>query len=132
VDTDNTLTVDWATAEPVYEQIAHQIRSRIAAGELSPGTPLPAVRTLASDLGVNLNTVARAYRLLEEQGFVLIRDRAGVEVAAPAPAASPSVLERLDGELRDVLLRMRQAGVAPAEIRRSVESALAAPDGGPR
>ena len=87
---DPTLTLDWATGEPVYEQIARQIRTRIAAGDLPPGHALPPVRTLASDLGVNLNTVARAYRQLEEQGFVLIRDRSGAEVAAPAAPLIPT------------------------------------------
>jgi DNA-binding transcriptional regulator YhcF (GntR family) len=45
---------------------------------------LPSVRQLASDLGVNLNTVARAYRLLKAEGFLSIKDRAGVTVDAPA------------------------------------------------
>jgi DNA-binding transcriptional regulator YhcF (GntR family) len=132
VNNDPTLTLDWATGEPVYEQIADQIRDRIAAGDLPPGHALPPVRTLASDLGVNLNTVARAYRQLEEQGFVLIRDRAGAEVAAPAATADPDSLERLRHELRDVLQRMRQAGVTPDEIRGAVESIVARTDRAPR
>ncbi len=132
MDTEPTLTLDWGTGEPVYEQIARQIRARIAAGELGPGTALPPVRTLASDVGVNLNTVARAYRQLEEQGYVLIRDRACAEVAAPAPTPDPGSLERLRQELRDVLERMRQAGVAPADIRGTVESLVAQVDRVPR
>jgi DNA-binding transcriptional regulator YhcF (GntR family) len=128
VETDATLTLDWTAAEPVYEQIARQIRTRIAAGELPPGAALPAVRTLASDLGVNLNTVARAYRLLDEQGFVVIRDRAGAVVAAPAAAPDPASLERLRHELSQVLLRLRQAGVAPEEIHTMVESVVAGSD----
>ena len=106
-----TLTLDWSTAEPVYEQIARQIRARIAAGELPPGSSLPAVRILASDLGVNLNTVARAYRMLAEQGFVRIRERAGAEVVAPAATSDPSSLGPLWRELRDAVLKLRQAGV---------------------
>ncbi len=119
-----TLTVDWSTAEPVYEQIARQIRAQIAAGDLRPGRPLPAVRTIASDLGVNLNTVARAYRLLADQGFVLIRDRAGAEVVAPASTPDPSSLGPLWQELREVLLKLRQAGVAADEIRRAVAATV--------
>jgi DNA-binding transcriptional regulator YhcF (GntR family) len=74
--------------ESAYQQIARQIRSHIVAGDLAPGTILPGVRTLASDLGVNINTVARAYRVLEEQGFARIRDRSGVEVLAPPRTAN--------------------------------------------
>ena len=78
-----TLTIDRGLKDSVYEQVAGQVRQMIASGTLAPGTPLPSVRQLASDLGVNLNTIARAYRLLESQGFLAIKDRAGVSVAAP-------------------------------------------------
>jgi DNA-binding transcriptional regulator YhcF (GntR family) len=78
------LKIDRCHPVPVYEQVANQLRRIVASSDLDPGTALPSVRQLAGDLGVNLNTIARAYRLLEEEGFLLIRDRAGVEVAAPA------------------------------------------------
>ena len=124
MSTDPTLAIATDSATPVYEQIAGQIRDRISAGELHPGDPLPSVRTLASDLGVNLNTVARAYRLLEEQGFVRIRDRSGAEVAAPAVTPDAAARDRLAAELRDVVVRMRQAGIGNAELRRLVDAAL--------
>jgi len=124
VDTDRNLIVTSDSGMPVYEQIAGQIRDRIAAGELPPGQALPPVRTLASDLGVNLNTVARAYRLLEEQGFVRIRDRSGAEVAAPAVTPDAAARDRLAAELRDVIVRIRQAGIGNAELRRLVDAAL--------
>jgi GntR family transcriptional regulator len=124
-----TVRVDWDHGEPVYEQIARQIRSRIAAGELRPGAPLPPVRTLASDLGVNLNTVARAYRVLEEQGFLRIRDRSGAEVAPPAERPDAAARERLREELGAVLVRMKQAGVSAEDVRRMVERAIEGPRG---
>ena len=104
--------------EAAYEQIAGQIRAAIADGRLPAGSVLPGVRGLASDLGVNFNTVARAYRVLEDQGFVRIRERSGVEVVTPArqaPAAARGALER---ELWALLVRMRQAGISPPELRR--------------
>ncbi len=120
------LAVDWSSDEPVYEQIARQIRAQIASGSLPPGASLPPVRTLASDLGVNLNTVARAYRLLEDGGFVRIRHRSGAEVVAPASRPDATARERLRGQLRDVLERLRQAGVPPDELRRIAEREIAA------
>ena len=125
METDRTLVVAADSGVPVYEQIAGQIRGRIADGELPPGQVLPPVRTLASDLGVNLNTVARAYRLLERQGFVRIRDRAGVEVAAPPARPDAAARDRLAAELREVVVRMRQAGIGAAEIARIAEAAIA-------
>jgi DNA-binding transcriptional regulator YhcF (GntR family) len=118
------IVVDWASEEPVYAQIARQIRARIASGELPAGTALPSVRSVASDLGVNLNTVARAYRILEEERFAVIRDRAGVIVAPPARAADGAIIENLSRELSGVLARMRQAGVSLMELRRRVEREL--------
>jgi len=119
------IVVDRASGEPVYEQIARQIRLRIAVGELPPGTQLPSVRTLASDLGLNLNTVARAYRVLEENGFVRIRSRSGAEVEPPHGRASDDVRRRLRSELKQLLAEMRQAGIGPNSARAMVEELLA-------
>jgi len=118
------VVIERSSDEPVYEQIARQIRECVASGELPPGTPLPTVRTLASDLGVNLNTVARAYWLLEEEGFVRIRNRSGAEVLAPArkPAAER---ERLCQELKKTLARMRQIGFSLDELQRLAEHEIA-------
>ena len=119
------IVVDWGADEPVYAQIARQIRVFIASGELPAGSVLPSVRSIASDLGVNLNTVARAYRMLEEERFVEIRDRAGVTVAPPARKAEGVAIERLIEDLGSVLARMRQAGLSNSELRRRVEHELA-------
>jgi GntR family transcriptional regulator len=125
MDTAVTVLIDWALAEPVYAQIARQIRSRIASGDLAPGLMLPPVRVLASDLGVNFNTVARAYCLLEEEGFLRIRSRSGAEVSSPPQGADPAAVDRLRQELAALLARMRQAGLTPAEVRDRVDRELA-------
>lgn len=126
METAATVLIDWSSAEPVYAQIARQIRSRIASGDLAPGLVLPPVRVLASDLGVNLNTVARAYWLLEEEGFLNIRSRSGAEVTAPSRAADPATVERLRQQLAATLSRMRQAGLTLAEVRQQADRELAA------
>jgi len=110
-----TITIDRGLDDPVYEQVADQVRRFVASGALSPGTPLPSVRGLAGNLGVNLNTIARAYRLLESEGFLVIRDRAGVTVAAPAEKTEVATRDRLLDELRSTLARLRQAGMATDE-----------------
>ncbi len=119
------IVVDWNSVEPVYVQIARQVRAQIASGQLPAGMILPSVRTMASDLGVNLNTVARAYRILEEEGFVVIRDRAGAVVAPPGQVTDESTIAGLAGELGSVLARMRQVGLSIEELRRRVERELA-------
>ena len=110
------VIVDRDSGEPVYGQIARQIRAQAASGSLAPGTVLPPVRRLASDLGVNLNTVARAYRQLEDEGFVRITGRSRAEVIAPSGAARPGERRRLREELRHLLARMRQAGLSIGQL----------------
>ncbi len=118
------VVIRWSGDEPVYAQIGRQLRAAIASGDIPPGSLLPPVRTLASDLGVNLNTVARAYRLLESEGFVAIEDREGVRVAAPAKRADRASLEALGEELSALVARMRQAGLSGADIRKRLDREL--------
>lgn len=119
-----TVVLDRGAGESAYEQIAAQVREAVATGALPPGTLLPGVRVLASDLGVNFNTVARAYRVLEEQGFVTIRDRSGVEVATPAARASREARAALERELWGLMVRMRQAGFSGHDLRTTAERCL--------
>jgi GntR family transcriptional regulator len=116
-----TITIDRDLDDPVYAQVADQIRRLIASGALPPGTTLPSVRQLGSDLGVNLNTIARAYRLLEDEGFLEIRDRAGVSVAPPAGRIRHAARAELLDQLRASLARLRQAGMGTEELLKVLE-----------
>ncbi len=111
-----TITIDRHLDSPVYEQIADRLRRLIASGELGPGLSLPSVRRLARNLGVNLNTVARAYRRLEDEGFLIIRERAGVTVAPPAADVHRPTTDLLLEELRVTLARLRQAGMSSDQM----------------
>lgn len=64
------IKIDLTSKVPSYVQIIDQIKHLIAAGELQPDDQLPTVRQLATDLRVNFNTVARAYRLMDEEGLI--------------------------------------------------------------
>jgi DNA-binding transcriptional regulator YhcF (GntR family) len=125
-----TLSIDRGLDDPVYEQVADQLRTFVASGVLAPGTSLPSVRQLAGDLGVNLNTVARAYRLLEEEGFLVIRSRAGVVVAAPPASVDRDRRAKLVDQMRGTLARLRQAGMRTEELLSLVRREVLAMDGG--
>ncbi len=116
-----TLSIDRESKKSVYEQVASQVRQLVASGALVPGATLPSVRQLAGDLGVNLNTIARAYRVLKAEGFLVIRDRAGVTVAAPAGKIEPSDQARLLEQLRVTLAQLRQAGITPDDLLSTVQ-----------
>ncbi len=125
-----TLTIDRSLMNPVYEQVADQVRRLVASGALGAGTALPSVRQLAGDLGVNLNTIARAYRLLEGEGFLVIRDRAGVTVRAPAEEIEHPTRTRLLTQMQTTLACLRQAGMTTRELLPVMQRAVLAMDGG--
>ena len=77
-----TVVVDPASAVPPYEQVRSQLARQINQGSLAVGTKLPTVRALAADLGLAVNTVARAYRELETAQLIETRGRAGTFVAS--------------------------------------------------
>ena len=77
------IRIDQKSEEPLYLQIRGQIIAAIARGELAPGAALPSVRALASDLGINLHTVNKAYAVLRDEGYVLMRGRSGAYIADP-------------------------------------------------
>ena len=125
----NTITIDRNQGDAVYAQVAEQLRQLIASGALPSGTAIPSVRQLARDLGVSLNTVARAYRMLEAEGFLVIRDRAGVTVSAPAQEIDDAARGELVGDLRTILARLRQAGMDSVELLRVVGEEIEVLDG---
>jgi GntR family transcriptional regulator len=109
------LTIRLDSDVPLTDQIRRGIRQAIAAGEVKPGDPLPTVRQLATDLGINLNTVARAYRQLEADGLVTpVRGRGTVVKAAREVTgeAEETVQKRFVGEIRNLLANARLAGLS--------------------
>lgn len=75
------ISVDPSSAEPPFEQVRRQIAAATSAGHLEPGHKLPTVRQLAADLGLAINTVARAYRELESDRIIETHGRRGTFVA---------------------------------------------------
>ncbi len=113
------ITIDLESTVPIVEQVHGEIRQAIARGALRPGDPLPTVRQLADDLGINLNTVARAYRLLEGDGLVTsIRGRGSVvRSAREAPAiAERSLEQRIGQSIRALVADARLAGLERDEL----------------
>ena len=77
-----TILLDNQSGEPIYRQIAQQIKTQILSGALVPDTPLPSIRNLAKDLRISVITTKRAYDELEQQGFVYTLAGKGCFVAA--------------------------------------------------
>jgi GntR family transcriptional regulator len=106
------ITIDESDRRPVYRQVADEIKGLIARGELREGMALPPVRQVADDLGVNLNTIAAAYRELQKEGLLRVKHGSGALVSARR------VTQQNDAELRKGL-RASLAHLALAGLPRS-------------
>lgn len=117
------IHIDLASAVPAYRQIANALRALLVSGAFPIGDPLPTVRQLAVDLGVHHNTVAEAYRVLSEEGWLDLRRRHGAIVrdrSRPRPSrkAQPSLIQRL----RELTAEAQAAGLAPRVIADSMRA----------
>jgi len=102
---------------PIYLQIVNQVKYLVASGRLAPGEELPPIRTLAEQLLVNPNTVARAYRELEAAGIVTKRRTAGTYVSdAGSPLARQERLRILTERIDLLLAEARQMDVGTDEL----------------
>ncbi len=115
-----TITLDLSSSQPIYLQIVEQVRRHVAEGRLPPGAPLPSVRQLGADLGVNVNTVLAAYRALEAEGIVLLRRGARATIhlrLAQRPAAQPDDVARIRAALERTRTDALLAGLTPPMLR---------------
>ena len=118
------VTVDDGSTVPPYEQIRTQVAALVHAGTLRAGDRLPAVRTLAADLGVAPGTVARAYTELETDGLVQGQGRAGTVVLGLSGDAASARLQAAAGRL---VTAARADGLSDDAVLAAVQSALTAP-----
>ena len=113
------LRLDPTSALPVFAQIQTQVVDLVTAGRWPAGTRLPPVRTLAEELGVAPGTVAKAYRALEQEGFVVTAGRRGTVVAEQQGVAGELGVER-----RAALQPFLGRGLKKGEVVRLVQVAL--------
>ena len=94
------LPIDFRSGLPIYTQIVNQIQTQVVGGVLKPGDQLPTVRALAEELRVNFNTVARAYRILDEARIISTQQGRGTYITDVPP---PKVTEKLRRESLEAL-----------------------------
>ncbi len=113
------------SATPIYQQVVDQVRLAVAAGELKTGDPLPSVRTLAEQLVLNPNTVARAFGELVRDGVIESRHGQGVFVATKRRVFADDERDRRMSLALDGLLSEAAAlDFSAAEVRAAVDRRL--------
>ncbi|HEY6355477.1 MAG TPA: GntR family transcriptional regulator [Burkholderiaceae bacterium] len=95
VDITSQFSIVTGSAEPIYRQLAEQVKRRVAAGQWAPGDEMPSVRDLAQALAVNPMTVSKAFSQLESQG-VLERRRGLSMVVATRSGPTPRAADRAE------------------------------------
>jgi GntR family transcriptional regulator len=117
--------IDPRSPTPLYAQIATRLRLAVAAGELRPGDALPSVRQLAARLRVNPATVVQAYRDLEIEGFVEMRQGAGTFVRDVQPDKRASERARQAAALvRHMVTEAGRLGVSVEELQVAIEEEI--------
>ena len=121
------IQIDFRSGVPIYTQIMEQIQHKVASGELKQGDQLPTVRQLATDLRVNFNTVARAYRLLDEAGLISTQQGRGTYIWEPPSEETNRHLRQQS--LAEIAQRFVQEairrGFSPQEIQQALDEQLA-------
>lgn len=102
------IWIDTESMVPIYTQLIYQIKQSIIREELQRGQSMPSVRSLAGDLGVNLHTINKAYKLLVEEG-VLVQEKKGFKVNTQLPVVTneqnqQAIIQKLDELLVDSMM----------------------------
>lgn len=117
--------IDPRSATPLYAQIASRVKLAIASGELPAGSGLPSVRQLATQLRLNPATVVQAYRELEADGFVEMKQGAGTYVKGVAPEKRRREREASARRLvREMITEAARLGFQPADLAAIVKDEL--------
>ena len=107
---------------PIYEQIKEEIKRKISLGDLKPKEPLPSIRDLAEELLINPNTVARAYRELELEGFIYTRKGKGCYVTADSTALVRKEREAILNQIIDnAIEEAKRFNLTLKEIKKKFE-----------
>ena len=110
------LEIDFTGEVPIYEQIRRQIIIGLAEGKLKAGDKLASVRELATDIGINLHTVNKAYKLLEEDGIIVMDRRFGSLISEKDYPMKNFDQEKMESELDFLIAIAKLKGLSEEEF----------------
>lgn len=116
------LDIDMRSPSPIYDQIKRGVREEIIKGKLKEGDTLPSIREMASQIRVNPNTVARAYRELEMEGTIMARQGLGYIVVSDGEKVRDSMFDTLSEELKEPILRLKKSGISLDKLLEVIEN----------
>lgn len=114
------LEIDFASEKPIYEQIRRGIIKSLSQNDLQYGETLPSVRQLASDIGVNLHTVNKAYKMLEEDGIIVMDRRFGSKVVDKTKDISEIQKKNVKEELDFIIALAKVKNIEKSDLDRLI------------
>ncbi|MFI6390933.1 GntR family transcriptional regulator [Nonomuraea sp. NPDC050540] len=114
------ITVDFASAQPLSDQVAGAVRTALADGTAAPGDRLPSARNVAASLGINLHTVLRGYQQLRDEGLVELRRGRTAVISG----TTDQLRLRLEAAAREFAATARQAGASDEQAMAAAQAAL--------
>lgn len=116
------LEIDFSSDQPIYDQIRRGIIKSLSQNDLEFGETLPSVRQLASDIGVNLHTVNKAYKMLEEDGIIVMDRRFGSKIVDKTPDISESQKRKIKEELDFIIALAKVKNIEKSDLDRLIEN----------
>lgn len=116
------LEIDFASEKPIYEQIRRGIIKFLSQNDLQYGETLPSVRQLASDIGVNLHTVNKAYKMLEEDGIIVMDRRFGSKIVDKTKDISESQKKNIKEELDFIIALAKVKNIEKSDLDKLIEN----------
>ena len=114
------ISINYRDPRPIYEQVCDSFRRLIISGAMPPETKMPSVRELAASLTINPNTIQKAFRALESQGYIYPVAGRGNFVSGQINAASESQKEEIYAKIASAVDELRYLGVKTEEIAQRI------------
>lgn len=105
------FVIDPRSRAPIYEQLLEQLRWQVSMGFLAPDEPLPSVRSLGAELGINPNTIQKAYRQMEQEGLIYSRPGRGSFVTPAVGEQRTKQQEEQINQLQKEMKKAREMGI---------------------
>ena len=112
------INLDYQSRTPIYEQIVEQVERYVALGILKPEEQIPSVRDMSTDLGINPNTVKKAYTELERRGVTVTISTKGTFIASNTKKIVEDKIEEKLKKIRNLIEEIEQLGLTKEEIKK--------------
>lgn len=114
------ISLDYQSRTPIYEQIVLEIERYVALGILKTEDQLPSIRELATDLGINPNTVKKAYSILESKGVIVTLSTKGTFISIHTEKVTQEKIESKISEIKNIIGELEKLGLTKEEILKKI------------